>query len=135
MSGQETVMAQLRTATHEHHQRLEALPFAQALAQGKLPLHGYVGYLRALAIIHGVLEGELSRAKEPAVAAVWNDAMRKLPLLLRDLASFEDPLIGDVPGAWLPPWQRPTRFGCARPKTWIDAVHTTLNLARTEQPL
>lgn len=99
MSEGETVMEQLRAATRAHHQRLESLPFAQALAQGTLPLHSYVGYLRALAVIHGVLEGELSRAKEPAVAAVWNDGMRKFPLLLRDLASFEDQLIGDVPGA------------------------------------
>lgn len=99
MGEQKTVMEQLRTATRAHHQRLEALAFAQALAQGTLPLHSYVGYLRAMAIIHGVLEGELSKSKDAAVMAVWNDSMRKLPLLLADLDFFAGQLIGDVPGA------------------------------------
>ena len=99
MGDRKTVMEQLRAATRGHHQRLESLAFAQALAQGTLPLHSYVGYLRAMAVIHGVLEGELSRSKDPAVMAVWKDSMRKLPLLMDDLDSFASQLIGDVPGA------------------------------------
>ena len=99
MDHRKSVMEQLRAETRSHHQRLEALPFAQALEKKTLPLHSYVGYLRAMAVIHGVLETELSRSTHPAVTAVWNDSMRKLPLLLRDLGSFESQLIGDVPGA------------------------------------
>lgn len=55
-------------------------------------LHSYVGYLRAMAVIHGVLEGELSRSKDPAVMAVWNDSMRKPPLI----STIEWPLSWEI---------------------------------------
>ncbi len=75
------IMNRLKTETAADHKRLESYPYFAALAEHKLPLECYVNQLKALAIIHGVLESALAEAVCESVASVWNDSLRKLPLL------------------------------------------------------
>lgn len=86
--GPVTCMQQLHSQTQDLHQRAHALPFFQELLQGRLSLISYVAQLRALAVIHGVLERQMLTCDHPAVQAVLPGYMPKLPLLQRDLAQF-----------------------------------------------
>lgn len=90
---------ELRDSTRAAHGRLETLTFASALASGTITLASYVGYLRAMAVVHGVVEHELPIETDQRIDAVWNDEMRRLPALQRDLAYFADRAIGDIPAA------------------------------------
>jgi heme oxygenase len=92
-------MEQLRDATRGLHTQLEALPFVAALFAGRLPLESYVGQLRALAILHGVLEHTLNDSLHPVLKSVWEAGMNRLPLLEKDLAYFQPRTRGDIPEA------------------------------------
>jgi heme oxygenase len=83
-----SLMQRLRRDTEPQHRALEALPFFTALEAGELPLSAYAGFLRALHTVHAALETEAGTTREPAVAAVWRDTLRRLPLLERDLAAL-----------------------------------------------
>ena len=91
-----TLMEELKAATQPAHRRLETAPFFSALAACQLPLESYVGQLRALAVIHSVLEQALASRVDPRIGAVWNCEMRKLPLLQNDLRFFEPRTVADV---------------------------------------
>ncbi len=77
--------------------RMETHPFVEALSEHRLPLESYVRQLRALAIIHAGLERELANAREPRVAAIWDEDLRKLDLLLADIAHFDAAGVLDSP--------------------------------------
>jgi heme oxygenase len=83
------IMARLKKETSERHSELESLPYFKALIDHALPLEGYVNQLQALAVIHGVLENELTISEDKHVLSIWNDDLRKLPLLQEDLKFFE----------------------------------------------
>ena len=83
------IMAILKKETSEHHSELESLPYFKALIDHKLPLECYVNQLQALAVIHGVLENEITISADKRVLSVWNDGLKKLPLLQEDLKFFE----------------------------------------------
>lgn len=70
--------------------------FFSELAACQLPLESYVGQLRALAVIHGVLEQTLAECTDERVASVWRADMRKLPLLELDLRYFEPRAVADL---------------------------------------
>ena len=91
-----TLMEELKAATQPAHRQLETAPFFSALAAGQLPLESYVGQLRALAVIHGVLEQALASCADPRIGSVWNREMRKLPLLQNDLRFFEPRTVANV---------------------------------------
>jgi heme oxygenase len=84
-----SIMKRLRDETKADHEHLETFPYFKALAEHTLPLDCYVNQLRGLAIIHGVLENELATIQEKPVADVWNNGLRKLPLLEQDLEFFK----------------------------------------------
>ena len=90
------VMEQLRTGTHELHAQIEALPFVEALTSRKLPLESYVGQLRAMAILHGVLEHALTHSTHTALSSVWEADMAKLPLIENDLAYLKPRTTGEI---------------------------------------
>ena len=94
-----TVMDELKAATFLAHASLQTAPFFQALVACRLPLESYVGQLRALSVIHGVLEQALESCADERVASVWNRDMRKLPLLQDDLHYFE---IRETFVPWIP---------------------------------
>ena len=88
-------MDELKATTFVAHARLQEAPFFEALVACQLPLESYVGQLRALTTIHGVVEGTLSGSQHPAIAAVWRDDLRKVPLLHQDLRYFEPRALAD----------------------------------------
>jgi heme oxygenase len=95
--GQElSLMEELKATTFAAHARLHTAPFFAALAACQLPLESYVGQLRALALIHGVLENSLANCSDERVALVWSDDLRKVPLLQQDLRYFEPRSVPDL---------------------------------------
>ena len=95
-NGPTKLMDLLKKETKDYHLKLESLPYFDALIEHTLPLECYVNQLRALSIIHGVLENEISNAEEPRLSALWDDELRKLLLLERDLSFFEPRIISDA---------------------------------------
>ena len=91
-----TLMEELKAETYLPHVHLQEAPFFMALASCQLPLESYVGQLRALSIVHGVLEEALESTNNEAVASVWKSSMRKLSLLQKDLRSFEPQIVADI---------------------------------------
>lgn len=89
MSDQARIMERLRAETRDVHRHAEGLAFFTALEAGTLPLASYVGLLHALGIIYDVFEREMLHAQQHLIAAVWDDSLRKLPLIQRDLAYFQ----------------------------------------------
>jgi heme oxygenase len=96
LGQQLTLMDDLKAATLPAHGRLQTAPFFQALAACQLPLESYVGQLRALSVLHGVLEQALASCPDERVASVWNPDMRRLPRLLQDLRYFEPRAVADL---------------------------------------
>ncbi len=93
------MMDKLRAACRGAHAKIDSLPFFKALMAHQLPLASYVGQLRALSIIHGVMEQELSTSTDPSVLQVWEERLRKLPWLQADLRFFEPRQLPEVPEA------------------------------------
>lgn len=90
------LMEELKAATFPAHARLQTADYFSALAACQLPLESYVGQLRALAMIHGVLEQSLASSGDERIRSVWSGAMRKLPLLEQDLRYFEPRAVADL---------------------------------------
>lgn len=84
----QSLMSALRSATAEQHARLDKAAFFLALASHQLAIESYVGELKALAAIHAALENLIEASSCPRLSKVWEEPMRKTPLLGRDLAYF-----------------------------------------------
>ncbi|MEO6323881.1 MAG: biliverdin-producing heme oxygenase [Thermoanaerobaculia bacterium] len=78
----------LKRDTAEIHERVERLPFFQALRTHELQTLSIVGFMRCLAIVHAVVERLSSASRTPPVEAVWRVTMPKLPLLTSDLTGL-----------------------------------------------
>ncbi len=91
-----TLTEELKAETFSAHARLQTAPFFPALAACQLPLESYVGQLRALAAIHGVLEPALAGCTDARVTSVWINEMRKVPQLQQDLRYFEPRAVADL---------------------------------------
>jgi len=96
-----TLMQALRQSTHDAHQQLEKLPFSSALQTGILPLTSYFSYLQAMSEVYSVLECELTLSADANIAAVWNDTLRKLPAIERDIAYFAPYHLSSIPAVQL----------------------------------
>jgi len=82
------IMALLKAETAAYHTKLESLPYFGELIAHRLPLECYVNQLRALSVIHSVLEKQLAASANEHIVRVWEDDLRKLPLLMEDLDFF-----------------------------------------------
>lgn len=89
------IMAILRAETAASHSKLESLPYFDELIAHRLPLECYVNQLRALSIIHSILEDRIAASVNEQVVGVWEDGLRKLPLLMDDLHFFEPRISSD----------------------------------------
>lgn len=78
----------LRSETAAAHERLEALPYFQALHAGGLPVPAIVSFLRSFAIVHAVLERELSCVSDVRIRELGAHAFPKVPLLAADLETL-----------------------------------------------
>ena len=91
-----SLMEELKAGTFSAHARLQAAPMFQALAACELPLESYVGQLRALLAVHGVIEPALASSRDERIASVWHADMGKLHLLQKDLDYFEPRTVADI---------------------------------------
>ena len=109
------VMPQLRDATQDIHRRLEDLPLAQALAQGRIGLRAYAGLLRQLVHLHDSAEAVLDRHPE---LGVYRPAMARRAVLLRDLQALGcDPAAPALPAV---------RAFAARLEAWSSTTPVAL---------
>ena len=97
MHQSDTVMEKLAELTRGEHEKLQSCDFSKALVAGHCPLDGYLGFLRALAVVHATLEAQLEQSPSPLLGQVWRAEMRKFPLLQRDLDSFSAHRRADLP--------------------------------------
>ena len=79
--------------------RLQGLPFFQALQAGNLPRPAIVTYFRALSIIHAVLERSLSLTLRPPTRPPGSDPSSKTALLVADLAMLDTAGVPSISGA------------------------------------
>ena len=89
------IMALLKAETAAYHAKLESMPFFGKLIAHELPLECYVNQLRALSVIHSVLEEQIAASVNEQIARVWEDGLRKLPLLMEDLHFFDPRVSSD----------------------------------------
>ncbi|MBV5326806.1 MAG: biliverdin-producing heme oxygenase [Chlorobium sp.] len=75
--------------------KLNSLPYFDELIAHRLPLECYVNQLRALSVIHSVLEEQIAASANEQIARVWKDGLRKLPLIMEDLHFFEPRVSSD----------------------------------------
>jgi len=86
------VLLRLRAATAELHQRIEKLPFAVAMIEGRLTRAEYVRALGQLFHVHAALEQGFEQQPDPS--GLWHPSMARCAALARDLAA----LGGRAPG-------------------------------------
>ncbi len=96
LGQQLSLMESLRAATFKAHAEMQTAPFFEAMAACRLPLESYVGYLRALMLVHEALEASLAKSADPQVAMVWSHDMRRVPRLREDLRYFEPRAVADL---------------------------------------
>ncbi len=92
-----TLMIRLHEATDEIHAQIQELPYLKALERRDLPLESYVGQLRAMAVLHGVLEHELPVRRDARLGAVWMEDMRRFSRVQSDLTFFAPRAVLDIP--------------------------------------
>jgi heme oxygenase len=97
------IMDRLRRETADEHQRVERLPFFEALAAAEVPLASYAGLLDALRIVHESLEREISSRRErfAPFGRVWDVSLSKLTSLDADLADLGADRPAGTPAATL----------------------------------
>jgi heme oxygenase len=79
----------LKAETAALHHRLETLPFFQTLQAGALEKIALISWLRCLAVVHAVLERELSRTSHRRIRTLGALTVPKIPFLVDDLAAME----------------------------------------------
>ncbi|MBF0239405.1 MAG: biliverdin-producing heme oxygenase [SAR324 cluster bacterium] len=92
-----TLMDQLKNETRSSHERIEQFPYFKALAEGNLELDSYIAHLRALAVIHGVLEDEVMKTNDPVLGSVWSEKLSKFQWLTQDLRDLDHEYFPDIP--------------------------------------
>ncbi|MGK2905969.1 MAG: biliverdin-producing heme oxygenase [Desulfuromonadales bacterium] len=90
------LMDSLKEAIRDCHARMEALPFITALTDGQLPLDSYVAQLRAMAVIQGTLDHELSLVGSSEIRTLLLDRPSRLVHLRKDLSIFDPLLIPEI---------------------------------------
>ncbi|MFW5730796.1 MAG: biliverdin-producing heme oxygenase [Desulfonatronovibrionaceae bacterium] len=91
-----SLVSRLRQATQDLHSQIEQTSFAGVFFSRTVSLKAYLGYIRVLGVIHSVLEKSLDQSKHPLVQRVWNDDLRRFPLLIQDNDQFRYDLVPDV---------------------------------------
>lgn len=89
------LMDMLKEAIRDRHVRMEELPFVAALMDGSLPFESYVAQLRALSVIHGTLDYELSKVTLPGVFQLVKSRPSRLIYLRRDLSALDEYSVPD----------------------------------------
>ncbi len=85
-----SVTQALKEQTDSLHRRAESTRFFISLMRCQATIPDYITFLRMLSIVHSVLEKEITSSENEKLKLVWQDNMRKLPLLNEDIQSFTD---------------------------------------------
>lgn len=82
--------AAMREGSRAEHRRTEQSPFLARLLDGRVDERGYADYLRRLRAVYDALEAAISdRRDDPAVAAVHDPALERLPAIDADLRHWD----------------------------------------------
>lgn len=93
-----TAIAELRSATEELHQRLDALPYVKSVLDGSVTKSAYAAFLRAASVIHEAFERLLPTSQEPALQKLKEEISQRSAPLARDLSYLdEDRFRADAP--------------------------------------
>ncbi len=95
-SRSKPIMSRLKEETGGHHSEIESLPFFKALGERRLPLTCYVNQLKALAVMHDLFETRIAASKDDRVLSIWDESLKKLPLLREDINFFATRVISDA---------------------------------------
>ncbi len=86
----QSIMQRLKQETLPLHEQAESHPFQCAMVKGRLPLAGYVAYLKNFLAIHRPLEAHLrSFAHRPPLATILREHQYQEAHLIRDLRFLE----------------------------------------------
>jgi len=96
MENFETLHQVLKRQTMDLHEKAHQIPYISNLLKNNVQMESYVGHLRALAIVYGTLESQLSKLKQPEIKNFLEGYTLKLPLLLADLEYFNAKEIKDI---------------------------------------
>lgn len=94
-----TLSERLEVDTTSAHERLERLPFFDALRAERLPTPSIVSFLQAFAIIHAALEQGCADSVSPALETLFACYLPKVPLLERDLERLQAAQRPSLPAA------------------------------------
>ncbi|MCH2141142.1 MAG: biliverdin-producing heme oxygenase [Phycisphaerales bacterium] len=93
VANQNSVMQRLRMETRPAHDRIEAVPFSEAILEERLPQSLFAGQLTCWLRVHQTLEGALSASEDDAVQAVWKEEMARTSCLEGDLLHHGEPAV------------------------------------------
>ncbi|MFO7999112.1 MAG: biliverdin-producing heme oxygenase [Bacteroidales bacterium] len=85
MNHQHSLHRQLKSQTDRLHDQAHNIPYIEQVLKSQVPLVSYIGQLRALAIIQGTLEHQLSALDQPEIKEILKHLSPRLPLILSDL--------------------------------------------------
>lgn len=85
MNHQDSLHQRLKSQTNELHNQAHKIPYIEQVLKSQVPLVSYTGHLRALAIIQGTLEHQLSTLGHPEIKEILKHLSPRLPLILSDL--------------------------------------------------
>lgn len=91
--NQNSVMQRLRMETRAAHDRIEAVPFSEAILEQRLPQALFAGQLACWLRVHQTLEGSLSASEDDAVQSVWMEEMARTSCLEADLLHHGEPSV------------------------------------------
>lgn len=91
-----TLHQSLKRQTMELHEKGHQVPYIANLLKNTISMESYVGHLRALAIVYGTLEQQLSTLNHPVIMDFLEDYTPKLPLILADLEYFKARNVKDI---------------------------------------
>lgn len=91
------LMSVLKDSIQERHARIEKLPYIAAMVEGSLPFESYIAQLRAMAVIHGVLEYGIRQIAHPVISPMLLARVSRLSQLRRDLSTTDLLSIPDCP--------------------------------------
>jgi heme oxygenase len=92
----ETLHQTLKKQTIELHDKAHKIPYIKNFMKSTISLESYVGHLRAIAILYGSLEYQLSQLKNQEIKDILVDYTPKLPLILADLEYFKAENVRDI---------------------------------------
>lgn len=96
MNNSASLLSLLQKEVVSLNKRSLQFPFISDIEKKDLPIESFVGHLRALAIIYGTLENQLSKLNEPEIKSLLRDYQPKLPFILSDLEYMNAHTVKDI---------------------------------------